>query len=293
MKFNLDSYIEIGKTHEVCEDYATHGTIMGIPYIIVSDGCSSSEDTDVGSRLLTYACRNALMEIINQNLLEDLDIIALRTHLKEQILFNLRLSLKALSLHTSVADATLLVAFVWEGKTYYFMYGDGHIILKWKDDSSGVSKDVVKISYADNAPPYLSYNLDIRRKEGYREQFGSGMVNETFKWYDEPGPISVNEFLSIYDGCISGVVESDKLQSITLSSDGIESYMFGKDAPVRAGDRINATFEHIWQDEYTNYKSTGGEFVKRRMKRIKLNNEKSHIEHYDDVSCATIWINHE
>ena len=290
MKFNIDSYIEIGKTHEMCEDYATHGTLGGVPYIIVSDGCSSSENTDVGSRLLTYACRNALSEVINHNLLEDLDVTTLRNHLKEQILFNLRLSLKALSLHSSVADATLLFAFVWEGKVFYFMYGDGHIILNWKD---GQPREVVKISYADNAPPYLSYNLDIRRKEGYREQFGKGMVNETFKWYDEPGPISVNEFLSIYDGCISGVIDTDNLQSITLSSDGIESYMFGKDSTVPSGDRFNATLEHIWQSEYTNYKSTGGEFVKRRMKRIKLNNEKNHIEHYDDVSCATIWIDHE
>jgi len=45
-----DHHFCIGKTHKVCEDYATSGiTEDGVTYAIASDGCSSSKDTDFGA----------------------------------------------------------------------------------------------------------------------------------------------------------------------------------------------------------------------------------------------------
>ena len=296
MNFNLDSYIELGKSHEVCEDYATHGTIMGVPYIIVSDGCSSSKDTDVGSRLLVHACRNALSELLNHNLIEDLGPGELRAYIKAQVLFNLKLSLKALCLKDTVSDATLLFAFVWENNLYTFMYGDGHIITKKIDGTL----DTYKIHYTDNAPPYISYDLDIRRKNAYLEQFGKGdVVFTSTSQTDETNSTTIvnssplEEWVDKLAACRVHVQHADNIQSITLASDGIESYMFGKSTNATPEERANVSNESMWQKEYTSYKGVGGEFVKRRMKRIKLNNEKLNIEHFDDVSCATIWINHE
>lgn len=50
-----DSFFEQGVTHEVCEDYARHGT----EYAILSDGCSNGGgpriDSDWGARLLVMA----------------------------------------------------------------------------------------------------------------------------------------------------------------------------------------------------------------------------------------------
>ena len=52
----IDSAFQIGKTHDICEDFALTGTKNSIvPYTIVSDGCSSSPLTDVGSRILSFA----------------------------------------------------------------------------------------------------------------------------------------------------------------------------------------------------------------------------------------------
>ena len=49
----VDTFSKIGKTHKICEDYILSGT-KPFPYIIISDGCSSSEGTDMGARLLCF-----------------------------------------------------------------------------------------------------------------------------------------------------------------------------------------------------------------------------------------------
>jgi hypothetical protein len=285
MNFFTDSYIEIGKTHEMCEDYALSSVIDDVPFIIVSDGCSSSKNTDVGSRLLTYACQNALRELLLKELVDDLDMIHLREFIKDQTLFNLRLSLKALCIPDTTADATLLLAFIHKEKMYYFIFGDGHALVTFNDGTQSHSC----VSYVDNAPPYISYELDIRRKQRYQHQFGNGGVDFRCILDESDTVYSMNQWLDS-GACASGVIDANNIKSITLTSDGIESYMYGPNATEDGSDVREVS---RWYNEYTSYKSVAGEFVKRRMKRIKLNNEKLNIEHFDDVSCATIWINHE
>ncbi len=46
-----NSFYQIGKEHKVCEDYASCG-IEPFPYAILSDGCSTGKNTDIGSRIL-------------------------------------------------------------------------------------------------------------------------------------------------------------------------------------------------------------------------------------------------
>ena len=56
MEWRTDAFFSIGKTHMVCQDYARSGTTRaGHPYAIVCDGCSSSPDTDLGSRFLAMS----------------------------------------------------------------------------------------------------------------------------------------------------------------------------------------------------------------------------------------------
>ena len=62
---NADSAFHIGQTHDVCQDYAAAGFLTGngdapAPYAIISDGCSSSPDTDTGARLLVKSAERLL-----------------------------------------------------------------------------------------------------------------------------------------------------------------------------------------------------------------------------------------
>ena len=61
---NVDHYMTIGSSHQVCEDYIISGT-EPFPYIILSDGCSSSKDTDIGARILAQCAKNYLTTFHN------------------------------------------------------------------------------------------------------------------------------------------------------------------------------------------------------------------------------------
>src|ERR1043166_8156900 len=58
---NADATINIGSTHAICQDYA----IARGRYVVLSDGCSSSPDTDIGARLLVKALDQSLSTATN------------------------------------------------------------------------------------------------------------------------------------------------------------------------------------------------------------------------------------
>ena len=49
-----DSFFIKGSTHKICEDYAAHNEHMAV----LSDGCSTAEDTHIGAMLL---CEHRLL----------------------------------------------------------------------------------------------------------------------------------------------------------------------------------------------------------------------------------------
>ena len=67
---NADSTFTIGSSHQVCQDYAVAGLRNDrglasqrnrLAYAVVSDGCSSSIDSDFGSRLLSKAAERLIL----------------------------------------------------------------------------------------------------------------------------------------------------------------------------------------------------------------------------------------
>ncbi len=73
-KMNSDWFLRTGSTHKMCEDYAltndrfnpgnptAPGPIIGTPFAILADGCSSSPHTDFGARLLSASVRHIVRE---------------------------------------------------------------------------------------------------------------------------------------------------------------------------------------------------------------------------------------
>lgn len=58
----INAYYQIGKDHKVCEDYALCGT-EPFPYAILSDGCSSVNDSDIGSRILVSMAKKTFKDL--------------------------------------------------------------------------------------------------------------------------------------------------------------------------------------------------------------------------------------
>jgi len=287
MNFNLDSYFEIGNSHNICQDYILHGNAGPIPFIVLSDGCSSSNFTDIGSRLLTLSFKRALVDFVNlsiQSQMTDADIF---DYIHTRTLFRLQYNLESLGLKSSVADATLLFAFVFNENLYTKMYGDGNILYKFTDGQC----EQVSHNYSGNNPYYPSYLIDHMRNKAYDP---STVLSSTTTRFPD---VTYRETIKVpFNATYEDVRPISNIQMISLFSDGVESYQYSVKSPNYAdlaSRKQSIEISIYWVCEMTDYKNTNGEFVKRRMKRIATDNLKNFIEHYDDVSVATLWVNHE
>jgi len=307
MKFTTDSYIEIGTSHNICEDYALNGIINGeVPYIIVSDGCSSSKMTDFGSRIMAHACRRMLVNAYFTGVMKEL-IGKIRghnfqTYLSTTIKHCAMETVERFNLSYDVCDATLLYALIFNKRIYVFGHGDGNVIIRFKRDNNIVLEN---LQFESNAPFYLSYEMDLLRKKGYMEdeRFGN-------KYFQVTRHILTKDFKDVVlmrdDNENAGFkpttpyhyrADAMPIASVTLTSDGMESYSHSHKRlctePAPSEEEIQSLKPISIAKRMTAYKNHNGEFVKRRMKRMKQEVEKIQGEHFDDVSCATIWIDHD
>ena len=136
---NSDATIDIGSTHAVCQDYA----VARDNYVILSDGCSSSPDTDIGARLLV----RALDQLLSAHAASE--IAALHADAAGVALNWANL----LGLPPQSVDATLLSAHVADDDLIVACSGDGVIIL----ESQSGALDVRPISSPSGYPFYPSY----------------------------------------------------------------------------------------------------------------------------------------
>lgn len=309
MKFTTDSYIEIGSAHNICEDYSLNGIINGeMPYIIVCDGCSSSKMTDFGARILAHACKTALYERYGsikellQILNHDKDDIGnlLRTEIYLKTINVARTAVANFGLPYTVCDATLLYAFIYDKKLYVTAYGDGNIIINRKHNIDNKSTTWINLKYESNAPFYISYGMDMARENGYLqdERFGKKTlkIDTCHSYTAMPGPQIDSREIPSSENFTLDMITGD-IESITLSSDGMESYMHAHKRlcvnPMPTDEEIQSLKPYSIMQRMVGYKNYNGEFVKRRMKRMRQEVEAIQGEHYDDVSSATIWVEHD
>lgn len=280
MKINTDSIFLIGNSHKVCEDYALTGcTTSGLHYAIISDGCSSSSNTDIGSRILARTTEHYLRlmlktpDAININnmyeMIGRLTIISAYGIVKHQ-----------LHLEPEALDATLIIAFQLEKNIITFTYGDGVILFKTIDNKIGYEV----IEYSENAPYYLSYWNDKGRASSYRNMIRSNSISNTIPFINlNPGndikidikfPHNEEEetFFKKYDEKLIKIFNIDHIKDVVISTDGI----------------LSSNLERNILTEVLSYKNTNGAFLQRRIKRILLDNEKIGYKFYDDLGLASI-----
>jgi len=257
---NIDSVYVIGKSHRVCQDYAMHGCIDGNPYFIISDGCSSSKDTDIGARILAHSAKTCLTE----------DIFNSKNHEKSYYSFGhnvidkATLDINNLKLNPECLDATLIVGFVYNNDLEIYVYGDGCIMytgtdLKWR---------CINIKFQTGAPYYLSYWNNKERRNEYLKTFKGLRITDYLNGFTiKESVLSSNCF---YFGNISG--------SALVASDGMSSFF-----KYAYTQNISTTVK-----DFTQFKSMTGEFLKRRLNRYVQDMNKQGLYHYDDIAIAGI-----
>ena len=131
-------------------------------------------------------------------------------------------------------------------------------------------------------PYYLSYSTCTERRKLYEER--ANYSKQTFKkTIIKDSSIYVTE--DPYHSVTYDLIWIKDIKSISLFSDGIDSFVdYNNQKKIEKQDII---------DKFTSFKTTSGEFVKRRLRRELDDLYKNRIFNTDDVSMSTILLGDE
>ena len=193
----FDYFSKIGIYHNLNQDYAfTQGNIG-----VISDGCSSVSNSDVGARILALQHANHLSI--------------------EDTLRNSIYTINSLGLNTQALFATLGCIEVNSQNCYVTLWGDGVIIFKFANKLS-----IFRIQHL-SAPYYPLYSMYKEYDNTYRKEFGPPitmiigeesqstvpLINKYQPSFLTGLPIEDLEYVLIgTDGCMS--FEEDILQEL-------------------------------------------------------------------------------
>jgi len=263
---NSDSYYEIGYSHTVCQDYAINGDNGVLKYAIISDGCSSSKNSDIGARLLAHLFKQ--YQLIPENIIMNLQQLSNMTDI--------------IQINPEFLDSTLLIAFMSDKKTTVNIFGDGGFYVKFKDGHF----EYYLVDFDQNAPLYISYFLHDTY-QNYYKYFPNqkiSLIKVSGKDWNE-ATTEVEDLTSFKNTDLFKrlMFNFENVSFISVFSDGVRSFTMQDDngliVPVNDLSIVS---------RFNSYKSFQGQFVQRRMNKINKENKKLKISHYDDISIATI-----
>ena len=279
---NADSAFQLGSTHAVCQDYAVAGACAATapeavagapcrPYVILSDGCSSSPDTDVGARLLVKAAERLLRESGGPHAcgLAGLHAEAARLALSWAEL---------LGLSPQAVDATLLTAHLDGEELVVGCSGDGVVCLQ----TTGGALDVYAVSYPCGYPVYPAYAHQPARLQALAD------AGRARKEVTRLRAVSAGERLRQADVSNGGgptevfAVGTAGYRFAALLSDGVQSFF-------HAGRAEAIPLESVLP-ELVSFKNTRGAFVGRRMKGFLKDCRQKGWRHADDLSLAALHL---
>jgi hypothetical protein len=271
---SIDSIYEIGSSHLVCQDYCRANIYKDISYAIVSDGCSTANDTDVGARLLVLESEK-IIKILDCVGMENFkNVVEIEEFFKEALIKAIRSLQSENLLDSNAFAATLLIALCWQDNTYVFGWGDGVIACKIEDQL-----EIIKIDYESGAPFYLNYLVSEQRTEKYKNTF-PGCVKHSYTLAKMDDEFSFKQPF---------IYQRKNVQQITLMSDGINSFRYSNKHPDYNKRCVGINYEEM-VERILDFKQTQGDFLKRKIQFLKKKFDLEYIEHYDDVCLASIII---
>lgn len=305
-----DVFFAIGKTHKICEDYGIAGFTKPPPvnllppdmearalvraYGIVSDGCSTGQDTDFGSRLL---CRAAMHNfgLHTRSALISNGLVGEQLFIPEAVIWQAERHRDSLDLPTTSLHATLGVVYENLDKNIEArLVGDG-VIAARRRDGSGIEFWLVQCSL--NAPTYLSY-LVMREKndEGLTplQQFQKLGGGRRLITYNPPSgsPLIMED--SVWATLGTGNCNREKLalkwvfdrtlyDVVAVMTDGVESFQ----RPSGTSFARVPVIEVLMQ--IMDFKNLAPGFVQRRVGRFLSKFCVKHSwQHTDDLCVAAI-----
>lgn len=284
---NADAAFVIGKTHQVCQDYAIAGQSHDKFYIAVSDGCSSAKDTDMGSRLLVHAMmhewhgKDETPEEMCMVCSEGVIPHYVPTHMFRAYDRAMSWS-KIIGLDEDAMLATLLTCRVEDNDFLVHVAGDGVVVARRKD--GGVI--VTDFDYPSNAPFYLAYFASAKWRSQYMKNFGASLNITKYNLHCDT-EVPLVESSNVTD--MSPKVlryPLDQYDMVMLFTDGVRTFYENVKTQTSLTQKAIPYLKVI--EEITEFKNYTGGFVQRRLKRALGVFESRGWHHADDISFAAI-----
>jgi len=271
-----DSYFWIGSSHKICQDYSLAGATDNGPYAIVSDGCSSSANSDWGSRYISKAAVHSLSSFPD-----------IPDRFEGEVIAEAHAMRKTSTLNQDALDATLVVATIKNNMASVACYGDGAFAFVYP-----TFIELHVISYTSGAPFYLNYISNKSRLDSYITQTNS--TNSIERW--------IQSILIYPDGVEyqhkqhtpevpqePGFMMSKDLGemiAVAVMSDGILSFIAPNDTDTTKTTK-DVPVDLIVKD-LLDFKNHNGVFVQRRINGFLKKCAKNGWQNTDDVSMAAI-----
>lgn len=260
----IDSIFQKGSTHQVCQDYALHGS----NFAIGSDGCSSSPNTDVGARILCHTLANKIgkpsgdsSELIRYTAY-DSAIIAAKLGLQEESL-----------------DATLFGFQVIDNSVISFISGDGYVYKKFRDGGE-VFEELHTITFEPNMPFYPNYYTNMGRLKTFKQSGVKVGIDIDYLRSDYPS-VSHNRWEA--DSFARYEVDLlDGLELLLMFSDGLGTFQLESETEFKKEKKDVPIVEVV--RELTNFKSYSPGFVQRKVVNGLKKSFIGNLTHWDDFS---------
>lgn len=267
---NGDCAFRIGRSHAVCQDYAISGGGEQ-PFVIVSDGCSSSPDTDLGARLLARVAAGALRAG------------AAELELERWVRKAGRMAAQ-LGVSSQCLDATLLIARAEGERWQVLMAGDG--VATWEDLAGRVH--VQALSYTGGYPEYPSYLASLERRRSYADLV-ENRAELRHLVIDPEGCVlaDTNEQPGSGPYRAGGLIRDTRW--LALLSDGATSFV-AREETAGGGTSSKPLGLAPVLRELLQFKSFQGVFVQRRMARFSARSSQLGWGHEDDLSLAALYL---
>lgn len=285
---NADSTFMIGAAHTICQDYAVSGSglpdqqvmdtrLPATPYVILSDGCSSSPDTDTGARLLVKSAEAVFLHPSYPSA-DDLG----RAH--EESARRALAWAALLGLRPQAVDATLLTAHLKDDELILGCSGDGVIVLQ----TLAGGLDVYAISYPSGYPLYPGYAHQIERRRALKEQGGFHKEVKHFRCASFEEPLLLRETLTSTSQTEVLAVKASDYRLAIILSDGINS--FRAMSQTATSKRVETIPLEATLKELVSFKSLRGSFVGRRVKRVMKDYLLKGWQHTDDLAVGALHL---
>ena len=134
---------------------------------------------------------------------------------------------------------------------------------------------MIQVEYAENAPYYLSYLLDLERHDLYQSAIGDPSIAQSVHYLNETGATLRQEPFS------TATVFSFSLAALTavaVATDGLHSLV-----SAETGSRLDALSV---AQELLGFGEANDGFIKRRLRQVLIEYGRQGVFNFDDLSLG-------